>query len=178
MLRAIGSKKDLNCKNEPSAREFMECISDIYENEKVRKLDKLEQHNHTSRLQHSINVAYYSYVVCKKFGWDYRSAARAGILHDLYFYDWRKPSRIRGNHALWHPLIALDNARKITALNNVEVDAIRNHMWPCTIMPPKYKESYVLTFADKICATMEFFDGLSFIKHTRDLIGRFAKSNV
>ena len=51
-------------------------------------------------------------------------------------------------------------------------------MWRCTIMPPKYKESYVLTFADKICATMEFFDGFSFIKHTRDLIGRFAKSNV
>ena len=36
----------------------------------------------------------------------------------------------------------------------------------------------VQPFADKICATMEFFDGLSFIKHTRDLIGRFAKSNV
>ncbi len=51
--------------------------------------------------------------------------------------------------------MAYDNARKITELNKIEKDAILKHMWPCTLVPPKYKESYVLTFVDKTCAVME-----------------------
>lgn len=178
MIKAIGSRINLSCEDIVVASEFMDCIKDIYENERVKKLDNWEQHNHTSRLQHSINVAYYSYIVCRKLGWDCRSAARAGMLHDLYFYDWRVPSSIRGNHALWHPLIALDNAKKITELNKIEIDAIKNHMWPCTIRPPRYKESYVITFADKLCATMEFFDGISVVRRTFTFFGRRARGNA
>ena len=33
-------------------------------------------------------------------------------------------------------------------------------MWPCTLMPPKYKESFVVTLADKTCAIFEVFDGI------------------
>ena len=32
---------------------------------------------------------------------------------------------------------------------------ILRHMWPVTIVPPKYKEGFVLTLADKWCATKE-----------------------
>ena len=54
----------------------MDCVSDILYHDKVQRLTKYEQHCHTSRLQHCINVSYYSFLVCRKFGWDYRSAAR------------------------------------------------------------------------------------------------------
>ncbi len=176
MLKAIGSKVNLMCNETYLAVEFMDCIKDVYDNEKVKKLDNWEQHNHTSRLQHSINVAYYSYIICKKMGWDYRSAARAGMLHDLFFYDWRKPSSLRTcNHAAWHPLVALDNAKKITELNEIEEDAIKKHMWPCTVVPPKYKESYAVTLADKLCAVIEFFDGIVFV---RKLLGSRVESSI
>ena len=155
--RALGSKVDLRNFNIDFARLYWECVGDIMDNEKIQKLDQWEQHNHTSRLQHSLNVSYYSFLICLKLGWDYRSAARAGLLHDLYFYDWRTKKGLRKNHALWHPLVAADNAKKICDLNPVEEDCIIKHMWPCTFVPPRYKEGFVITFVDKICATCEVF---------------------
>ena len=87
------------------------------------------------------------------------------MMHDIFYYDWRVKSNTRKcNHAAWHPRVAYDNARKITDVNEVEKDAILKHMWPCTLVPPKYKESYVLTFVDKTCAVFEvvgnMFDGI------------------
>ena len=160
MERAIGSKVNLLALEDMLAIEFRDCICDIIDTDKVQKLSGYTQHYHTTRLQHSINVAYYSFLVCKFFGWDYRSAARAGLLHDLFFYDWRDTNLPKKtNHAWWHPKVSLDNARKICELNEIEEDVKIKHMWPCTLMPPKYKESYVVTFADKICATFEATDG-------------------
>ncbi len=34
---------------------------------------------------------------------------------------------------------------------------ILKHMWPLTIVPPKYKESYIVAGIDKYCALMEIF---------------------
>ena len=156
MHKAIGSRKDFSRLDEAQLlAEYKECVGEILENEQVQKLDRHMQHCNTSRLQHSINVSYYSFLICRRMGWDYRSAARAGLLHDLYFYDWRTKKYIRSGHASWHPRVALDNASRITELNNVEKDAIRKHMWPCTLVPPRYIESYVVTFVDKICALCE-----------------------
>ena len=140
--------------------EYYECVSDLIDNEKVQKLAKHTQHCGTSRLQHSFNVSYYSFLMCHFLGWDYRSAARAGLLHDLYYYDWRKKrTPAWTNHATWHPRVALDNARKLCDLNKIERDAIVKHMWPCTLIPPRYKESYAVTFADKYCAMLEAMEG-------------------
>ena len=110
MEKAIGSKVNLKSLEDILAIEFMDCISDIYNSEKIQKLDNYEQHCHTSRLQHSINVAYYSFIVCKFLGWDYRSAARAGIMHDMFYYDWRvnNPTR-RCNHEDWATLVPYYN---------------------------------------------------------------------
>lgn len=155
MQKAIGSKVNLKNMEDMLAVEYMSCVWDLMDEEKVQKLDNHVQHCNTSRLQHSINVSYYSFLICRFMGWDYRSAARAGLLHDMFYYDWRVTKRNRTNHASWHPRVAYDNARKITELNKIEKDAILKHMWPCTLLPPRYKESYVLTFVDKTCAVME-----------------------
>lgn len=163
MRKAIYSKIDLQCSYNDLAIAYWDCVSDIIDCDKIKQLDNWTQHNNTSRLQHSINVSYYSFLMCYKMGWDYRSAARAGLFHDLYFYDWRVKKSIRTNHASWHPRIALDNARKISQLNPIEEDCIKKHMWPCTLVPPRYKESYALTLADKICATLEFFESIPLV---------------
>ena len=41
--------------------------------------------------------------------------------------------------------------------NEVEKDIILKHMWPLTFKLPTYSESYIVTTADKYCATREFF---------------------
>lgn len=155
MHKAIGSKKDFsNLSEDELLAEYNECVRDIIDHEMVNKMDSFVQHCNTSRLQHSINVSYYSFLICYRMGWDYRSAARAGLLHDLFLYDWRTKKGAT-HHASWHPRVALDNASKITELNKIEKDAIRKHMWPCTLTPPRYIESYVITFVDKVCAVCE-----------------------
>lgn len=156
MTNAIGSKINLNS-NSDIALDFNNCIKDLLELEDVKKLDNFTQHLNTSRLSHSINVAYYSYTVCKIFGLDYKSAARAGILHDLFLYDWRTQKQPEGNHAKAHPIVALRTAEKNVKLNDIEKDCIIKHMWPLTFKAPKYKESFLLSCMDKYCTVLEVF---------------------
>ena len=141
--------------------EFMDCISDLLELEGVQKLSEYFQHCSTTRLQHSINVAYHSYRICKFLHFDYKSAARAGLLHDLFYYDWtteKTPER----HTFYHPKEALKNALEMTDINAIEADAIVMHMWPRCFGIPRYKESYVITVTDKYCAVMEVCQQLKF----------------
>lgn len=155
----VFSKVDLADLTNIYVQEFHECIADLVNNEKVQEMDNFHQHFNTSRLQHSLNVSYYSFLLCKAFKLDYRSAARAGLLHDLFLYDWRVSKQEEGNHAKAHPIVALRNAKEVAELNLIEEDAILRHMWPVTLKAPKYKESYMVTIADKYCAAAEMIIG-------------------
>lgn len=139
-------------------QEFELILQDIMTHPTVQQMKNFNQHCDTSCYEHCQNVAYYSYLICKKYGLDYISVARAGMLHDLFLYDWRvRQDGRKGLHAFTHPRTALNNSLKLFTLNSKEQDIILKHMWPCTIRLPKYPESYVLTFVDKFCAMQETF---------------------
>ena len=57
--------------------EFQTILSDILENKTVMKMKNFRQHFNTSCYAHCLTVSYYGYLWCKKFGLDYKSAARA-----------------------------------------------------------------------------------------------------
>ncbi|MBQ9920350.1 MAG: PD-(D/E)XK nuclease family protein [Clostridia bacterium] len=120
MERAIGSKINLIEDEHYYAVDFMACVEELWEMEEVQRLAEFCQHCNTSRLQHSLNVSYYSYRLAKLLGFDYKSAARAGLLHDLFWYDWMTEKQ-EELHAFYHPKAALKNAREITELNKIEV---------------------------------------------------------
>ena len=142
-------KKDLET-------EFESIINDLVSNETVQEMYKYYQHYDTTCFEHCKNVAYYSFLICKKYNLDYVSAARAGMLHDLFLYNWRKRENGRkGLHAFTHPKVALTNALNLFELNKKECDIILKHMWPLTVRFPRYKESYIITFVDKFCAIQE-----------------------
>lgn len=109
---------------------------------------------------HALRVAWISYRATKLLGLDYRSAARGAMLHDFYLYDrkrHRKPDLDWWKyHGFEHPRIALRNSRKHFHLNQIERDIIVKHMWPITIIPPRYRESYIVSLADKYSATLEY----------------------
>ena len=80
------------------------------------------------------------------------------MLHDFFLYDWhehRKVNSFLELHAFSHPRIALSNSLKYFNLNKVEKDVILKHMWPLTFKLPSYKESFVITLTDKLCALFE-----------------------
>lgn len=158
-MQAIWSKRDLTNLSDESAMEFMDCISDLLELDEIEQLDNFTQHCNTSRLQHSLNVAYYSFLWAKKRGLDYKSVARAGLLHDFYLYDWREVETDE-HHAFHHPKEALRNAERLTTLNEIERDAIVNHMWPLSKEAPFTKEARLVSHVDKLCTVAEVISQL------------------
>ena len=143
--------------NEDSLRdiEYVNCISDLIQNEAVQSMETFVQHNSTSCLVHSLTVSYRSYLSCTSLGLDYRSAARGGLLHDFFLYDWHIQRSGNRFHTFTHPETALKNAAEMFSLNKKEKDIIENHMWPLTVRLPKCRESYVVSLIDKYCALME-----------------------
>lgn len=140
--------------------EFEEIVGDLIETPEFKKLESCTHHYGVSRMQHCINVAYYSFVVCKRLHLDYRAAARAGLLHDLFYYEWQGSEMGFVKHAALHSRVALENAGKLTELSELEKDIIKNHMWLCGSMWPRHRESYIVSMADKICAVWEASHGV------------------
>ena len=141
-------------------REYVAIVSDLLAQPAVQKLADYTQHHHSNRLQHSIAVSYDSYRIVKRLHLDYRSTARAGLLHDLFYYDWRTTKFDLGTHAFIHPRVALRNAEKITPLNKKEKDIILKHMFGATLATPRYPESLIVSLVDDFEAEHEFFSPL------------------
>lgn len=137
-------------------KEYMQIVKDLIINETVLRMKIYRQHFNVSCFDHCLYVSYNAYIICKKHNLDYKSVARAGLLHDLFLYDWRKRENGRkGLHAFTHGKTALENALKITKLNEKEKDIIQKHMWPVTLKMPRYKETFVITYVDKRIAIAE-----------------------
>lgn len=139
--------------------EHYQTVRDIITHPVTQEMKKYRHHCATSCFQHCMNISYYNYVICKLLGKDYISAARAGMLHDLFLYDWRTHAKQTGNHlhACTHPGRAAKNAGKYFDLSKKELGMIREHMWPVTVFdPPRSVESFVMTLTDKYCGLCEF----------------------
>ncbi len=134
---------------------FDNIMSELVNNETVLQMKKYVQHFDTNCYDHCYDVAETMYKITKKFNLDYVSATRAGMLHDLFLYDWHIKEGRKNMHAFRHGKIACENASRIFDLNDKEKDMIEKHMWPCTIALPKSKEGMILTLVDKYCTIKE-----------------------
>ena len=116
--------------------EFYSEVKDIAEHPVVLRMKLYPHHGSTNCYQHCMNVAYYNYQWCRFLHLDARSAARAGMIHDLFLYDWHTHAKKTGDrfHGLTHPEKSYQNARKFFDLNHIERDIILNHMWPVTFL--------------------------------------------
>ena len=83
-------------------QEYMDHVGHLIDTEKVQRLGEITHHYHSTRLEHSINVSYTSYKLAKRLGWDAKSTARGGLLHDLFYYDWRD-TKFNKSHTWIHP---------------------------------------------------------------------------
>ena len=145
--------------------EFMDTANSLLEKPVVKNLVNYNHHMGKTRLEHVKEVAWMSFVIGKKLSFNCRIIIRGSLLHDLFFYDWlREGPRF---HGFRHHNIALKNARKITSLSKVEVDIIKKHMWPLTVIPPKYPESFLVSMVDTFCSTKDYIN-----------IKRFNKINI
>ena len=135
--------------------EYLALVEPLLKEEGIQNLDNFLQHSDITLLSHVRAVSYMTYTVCKTLGWNKEAAARAGILHDYVTYDWHDPDPSHRFHGYRHPGFAVTNSKKITELSELEENMIRRHMWPLTVIPPKYREAWALTLVDKFLATGE-----------------------
>ncbi len=146
--------------SEKDDREYFECVKDFYYTDEFQSMGKYIQHGAINRIQHINSVAYISYIISKKLKFDYLSAARGAVLHDLFYYDWHDPDPSHRLHGYRHPGFALKNARELAEkenvkLNKIEENIIYRHMFPLTVIPPKYKEAVIVSLVDKYVAVKE-----------------------
>ncbi|QBO36932.1 HD domain-containing protein [Periweissella cryptocerci] len=137
--------------------QYRSYIDDLLVKDEVQQLQNYVQHHHSDRLTHSLSVSYQSYVWAKKLHLDARAVARAGLLHDMFYYDWRDTKFELGSHAFIHPRVSLRNAEKLTVLSPMEKDIILKHMFGATMELPSYRESYLVDMVDNVAAVQEFF---------------------
>ena len=140
-------------------KQIREEAPDILRSKNFNHMKRHIQHGNVSVNAHVMNVARYSiaiserlHIACSK-----RDLIRGALLHDYFLYDWHIPDKENPHrlHGFYHPGVALRNASKEYELTEREKNIIRRHMWPLTVVPPRCREAWIVTTADKWCAFME-----------------------
>ena len=143
---------------------YMFLVGDILDDEKFLKLKECKHHG-LNRLEHSLKVSYYSYLITRKLKLNYTETARGGLLHD-FFIQKDLSEKKQKLSMFFHPYASLRNSSKAFSLTELEKDIIINHMFPT--LPhkiPKYLESWIVSMVDKVIAISEFYTsyGRSFV---------------
>ena len=133
-------------------KEFKRLIKPIVDNKEFQKTKKIDHHG-ISRYDHSMRVAYFSYLVTKFIRLDYKETTEAAQLHE-FFTD-----EVKHENAVFklrrHPKHAVENAKKYFDISDKQEDIIKTHMFPVTFTPPKYVESWIVDIVDDIAAIYE-----------------------
>ena len=115
------------------------------------------QHGSISVYTHCVNVARMSVKIAKWLPIQVNMDALVigALLHDYFLYDWHNQLTPHHLHGFFHPGVALRNASMDVELTPIEHDIIKKHMFPLTLVPPKYLESWIVCWIDKKCSTRE-----------------------
>lgn len=179
MSRLFDNYVSSYCLDSKDSDEFFDIISDLYYTKEVQGLKNFVQHSDINRLDHITSVTYLTYIYCKKLSLDYKSAVRGAILHDLFYYDWHDGNWSHRPHGFRHPGFAVKNAKALNpGLTKKEENIIKRHMWPLTVIPPKYPEGMIVSLCDKYCATREVLiaDHENFRKKFEDKLSEISKT--
>ena len=138
-------------------QEFLDIVNPIINNEEFLKRKNYAHHENESVYDHSMKVAFSSYLCAKKLKLDYKSVAIGGLLHDFYYEDWQNKhvhKKFFQMHGFVHARQALENSKKVfpELMNKKIENIILRHMFPLNITPPKYKESWIVSIMDKKCS--------------------------
>lgn len=134
--------------------------NDILESRNFQSCEQYMQHGSISVRRHCLSVAECSIMIeerLQRLGvyCQEREMVRGALLHDYFLYDWHDKNSHKRLHGFYHPHAALVNASREYRLSLRERDIIEKHMWPLTMRPPRCREAWIVTAADKYCSLRE-----------------------
>ena len=137
--------------------EFLNYVNDILNSKEFQKRKNYEHHENESVYEHSLKVAYSSYLYAKKHNLNKRDISIGALLHDFYYKPWKTNTEKRPlfkKHGFVHAKEARDNSYKYfpNLMNDKVENIILRHMFPLNIKPPKYKEAWIVSLMDKKCS--------------------------
>lgn len=137
-------------------KEQLQIFATILENEEFKKRKSFCHHGDITVYEHSLKVALMAYKISRFFkNIDFNSLLIGALLHDFYFRDWQSYKEKRPffkKHGFVHAKEALDNSEiHFPMLMNDRVrNIILRHMFPLNKIPPRYKEAWIVSIADKL----------------------------
>lgn len=142
--------------------DFELIVQDIMDNEEFKKINNIRHHKGT-RLDHSLLVAKKAYLFARRHNLDYKTVARAGLLHDFFLEDYKNLPNIKDRIRLIcnHGEVSKKNANRFN-LNEKEANIIASHMFPLGKEIPRSKEAWLICLIDKTSATSEFIKNFSY----------------
>lgn len=141
---------------------YQELSASVLDTGLLEQLKAFKQHGSSTCYDHSVSVAKAALYMAMflPFRFKHSQLVRGALLHDYFLYDWHidRPEKL---HGFSHPSTALENAKRDFAdITPLEENIIKRHMFPLTPVPPRYRESFLVSLADKYCATKEVFTAL------------------
>ena len=141
--------------NPANQRRFAELIRPYCGTEPVRRLRQFAHHKRINRYDHVLLVSYISFALARRWRWDERAAARAGLLHDLFFTDCDNSWHL----CMTHPETAAKNAEALTGdLTDKERNIILSHMWPAGRHLPRSREAWLVDMVDNYVTLLDMTD--------------------
>ncbi len=153
----------------PLFEDWLKIVENILLNDEFQRRKMFLHHHKMSVWDHSILVSFKAFIVGRYFNADLRVCAIAGLLHDFYSQAWisteeleefengryvelmkiKKPLFKR--HGFTHAKdAALNYVKYFPELEDKKItNSIKRHMFPLNIIPPRYKEGYIITAIDK-----------------------------
>ena len=134
--------------------------AEIIDSERFRAAGAIPHHLAGNVARHSLNVAKES---CRIAEWlnrhgaqvDVKDAVRGSLLHDIGMTEKEVFGSPTWKKAYLHPERGAALAREEYLANDVQEDAVRRHMWPICVVPPKHAAGWIVLAADKICSIKE-----------------------
>ena len=118
-------------------KEFIYLIREFIHTEEFGIMKSYKHHKNSNLYIHSVRVAYlcYNHHKCFKMKSDLGELVKGALLHDFYLYDLDAQRQKHRFHWFKHPSLALIEAEKRYDLTPVQVNMIKNHMFPLTLIP-------------------------------------------
>ena len=150
-------------------------VKDILLSDEFQRRKLFPHHHNMSVWDHSVLVSFRAFIMAKIFNADQRITAIAGLLHDFYPWSWMYSKDLEDlddgkylvecytkhslfkKHGFTHAKAAAENYVKFfPELEDKKItNAIKRHMFPLNIVPPRYKESFLITIVDKVNSVHE-----------------------